>query len=95
MRLTWTLEADDSVVLRKPDAHRSAVGVVKHRQDDWGFVAILLEPGLPACGPYKSCDEAFDWLVGIVRLLKLPEWGVDDLEFTDPPKPWRQTPRVA
>lgn len=59
MRLSWTVEKDHSIVLREPG--QAARAVVKHRENDWGYVVHILEPGFPGAGPYKSMTEAAEW----------------------------------
>ncbi len=78
MKLHWTAESDGSIILRP--APNCARAIVK-RADEWGFVGVVLEPGLPTSGPYKSRTTAAEFCQ---RILK--EQFILDAEFGEIPK---------
>lgn len=59
MKLQWSVEPDGAITLR--DEKRAPRVHVGHRKDDWGYIATILESGLPSAGPYKSIKTAAKW----------------------------------
>lgn len=79
MRFIWTLEPNDAVVLRCPK--RAARVHVGRREDGTGYVATILEPGMPSCGPFKERYKACLWAQDYVKRKLFP-----DAEFGDVPR---------
>lgn len=76
MKLHWTVEKDQTVILRDHGWHpRAHVGhmIEGWVSIGWGWNALILEPGLPWAGPYKSMVTACRWVERVIILKCCPE----------------------
>lgn len=89
MRMLWTVEKDGALILRgskhEPLVH---IGRCDPRTSTFtrpGFVATVLEPGMPSCGPYKSRQACAEWAERIIAKLHHGATFSDIPQFRDFP----------
>jgi hypothetical protein len=90
MRLIWTVEKNASIVLRDPK--QAARALVQRCSDASGFIAVILEPGMPNAGPYRLRIEAAEFAQAWIKRELFPdaEFGgipIFSSEETRPRKP--------
>lgn len=70
-RFVWTIELRNAIALRCPKgAPRAHIGP---REDGNGYIASILEPGLPSAGPFKERYQAALWAAEYVKRHLFPD----------------------